>query len=338
MQHTNASLRRRLLDAEEKFLAVLPGRNDNTLETFEREWDALCLDFEKALEGGAVDDDLWKLAQSIFARVAIVGDDLARLHLQATEKTTAVMSEIEDLLSHMSIEDIVEPAPLSQPVSVSRHSSRTPVGDRLPSSSLPSCIPQAYEWILENLHNPYPPKPLKSSMASQAGVTLRSMDDWFKALRRHIGWVSFVKRHFKGSRALAIAAAERVLSQDGGDANIPFEIAADFLAIRSKLANLYPEQFPHKRSLSSAPRASLSVNSSSPPPSPAQSSGTRASSVSISTELSEPPLSSPSTRAPSLVFASSDSEDDDHPSLLAGVPSCAPLLEDVDCRPFKRLR
>ena len=317
------------------------------MEDFGKKWDILCHDFEKAMEASLVDDPLEELARSIFHRVAVLGDSLIHLEDEANTIQVSAMTAIEDLLAQMSIQDIVEPS--SPKSSVADYTSAafgtapSPRSPRSPknktsSPSLLQYISRPYSWMLVNLHNPYPPASLKTSMASEAGVSLRTMDDWFKSVRRHIGWVSLVKRHFKGSRSLAIAAAERVFCRDSDDANIPSEIASDFLAMQSKLADLYSEQSAHKRSSSSASRARSTASFCSPSPGPTQSSTARNSPASISTELFEPLQSSPSTRPPSLVFTSSDSEDDDRSSLFARDSLCVSRLEEVDCRALKRLR
>ncbi|EKM49253.1 uncharacterized protein PHACADRAFT_131851 [Phanerochaete carnosa HHB-10118-sp] len=310
MQHTTASLQRRLEEAEEHFLSALSSQDDIALEAFRKCWEALCLDFEDAFHAGIVDDSLRKLAQYISSIVVILDESL--FHLQQEVKTASFMSEIDELFAKMAIDDIVEPAPLDR--AMASRTRRENAAEDKASSSLPPIIPLAFDWLVENLQNPYPTTALKLSMATQAGISFRSMDEWFKSVRRHIGWVSIVKRHFKGSRALAIAAAERVLSQNGGDTTTSFEIAADLLAMRSELVNLYPNAKQH--SCRHAPSSSLPRADSQKPSSFLPYSSLTCGSFSSISELSGGSQSPPSTRPPSLIFTSTDSEDDDRLSLL----------------------
>ncbi|GJE85825.1 hypothetical protein PsYK624_019040 [Phanerochaete sordida] len=283
------TLRQRLLAAEEKFLSALTSGGDAALLEFESEWETVCLDFEKAQAALDTHDPLQELARSVFYRVALLGDSLVQLQEEQAAETDALVSEIDVLLSRLTIDDVAEdvtppPSPSVHRSHRNRASTSTCSRRTTTSSSPPPMLPQAYDWLLDHPWNPYPPSYLKASIASQTGASLRSVDDWFKAIRRCTGWGRLVQRHFKGHRSLAVAGAERMFSHN--DTTIHSEVAADFLAVRSKLASLYS----HKRHFTSlSTRRRLTPDSS---------------------DLPDSQTSSPSSRPPSLVYASSDSEDD----------------------------
>nr|ADN97176.1 A1 mating-type protein [Phanerodontia chrysosporium] len=306
MESTLIALRERFLDAEHDFLSL---HSDDTLEAFANTWEQLCHEFDDVLHEGIVDDALRKLVQSVSWRVASLSEDLTQLQKETNTSTSNIIAEVEDMLRDMTIDDMAHPTvtkgPAPCPKPCASRQSLKPA--RVPASRPPH-LTQAYRWLVDNIHNPYPTPAVKSRLASQARVTRRTIDDWFKSIRRCIGWVSFVKRHFKGSRTPAVAATRNILAEDD-NTDVCFEVAADFLAVKTKLSDLYSTASPRMHDVTT--RDTL-PSTSSRDPSPALSDPTvsrcNAYTIFHAPKISHPP--SPS-RPPSLTFASSDSEDDD---------------------------
>jgi hypothetical protein len=319
-----STLRSRLLAAELDFLS-----DDVDLQTFTSKWDTLCGDYKEAVRLGVIDDSLKELACSIFLKMAILGDHLEQVQKEAKVLTTSFSTEIEDVLSRMSISDVMDSIPSPMPASdtsPTHQSARVAVpSTNASSSTLPPFIAPAYDWVIGNLDNPYPSNSLKISIASEACVAPRTVKDWFQSIRRHIGWGTLCRKHFQGSRSLAVAAAKIFFSHKNADTSLPLNIVAAFLSMKEKLDGIYLEErglqlstSSHSRSNEVAPKLLLSIS----PPHPQVHIASSFTSWSTESPESSPP-SSP-MRAPSLVAESisSDSDDDDQ---LQEFPSQSPL-------------
>jgi hypothetical protein len=327
------SLRSRLLAVEQDFIS-----DDVSLQIFEEKWDTVRKDYEEALKAGLVDDSLKTLANSIFFRMAILGVHLERAQEEAEALTTSFSTEIEDLLSRMSIGDMLETnsstsSPSYSPL-ISRGMRISTASGNSCLSSLPPFIPSAFDWIVRHLDNPYPSNILKASIASNAGVPLRAVTDWFQSIRRHIGWASFCKKRFLGYRSLIIAAAKTFFAHKDEDTALPLDVVSAFLTMKEKLDSLYLEERGLQPSSSTYSQDKELAQTPFPfaIPSPSSSVQTHACSISASTNwLIEPLESSPPPspmRAPSLVAesAASDSDDDEQLQELPSQSSAGDVL------------
>lgn len=104
--------------------------------------------------------------------------------------------------------------------------------------TLPLHISQGFCWLIKNLHDPYPSRREKASMAETSGVPIRTIETWFVNTRRRIGWTSLLDSHFQGSRALMVDTAHRVY-ENWGDGLVSEDVSQQFLRIRSTLMGLY---------------------------------------------------------------------------------------------------
>lgn len=69
-------------------------------------------------------------------------------------------------------------------------------------------IPPAYKWILENLHNPYPTRKIRSEISTSTNSSLKDVDSWFVDARKRIGWNQLRKEHFPKRGDLIKAATQ----------------------------------------------------------------------------------------------------------------------------------
>lgn len=304
----STSIQHRLLDAQNEFLAAL-NAGDDALNAFSEKWSCLREDVEQAVGRSALDQDVLSLAHSVSSRIAVLSESVAQLDQDANRITSSLLEDVEDIFAQMTLDDTI-PRTFDRPTPIRTHKL-----ERSVRASLPQYLPAAYEWLFLHLHDPYPSAILKRQLAKECHVSLRCIDDWFKSIRRRMGWVSLCKTHFKGSRSLAIVAAKRTFLEESVGADLPFEVVADFLAMKSRLQNLYiaeqgsnahtslPHQTRRKRQRSSS---SLSVDS----PiviSPSSPSYAFEDDIQLVGDLQD---RSPG-RPPSLVFSSSDSDEDD---------------------------
>ncbi|KAF9486288.1 mating-type protein [Pholiota conissans] len=75
------------------------------------------------------------------------------------------------------------------------------------NKTAPSYIKPCSQWLLANLHNPYPPKSIQNSICRQTGSVLKDLDAWFADARKRIGWNDLRRTHFSNRREKIIDAA-----------------------------------------------------------------------------------------------------------------------------------
>ncbi|KAJ3559958.1 hypothetical protein NM688_g20 [Phlebia brevispora] len=285
---SNTLLRRRLFDAEHDFILAAESAD---LGTFDTKWSMLCDDFEEAMQKSSLDNTDLAIARAIATRVAVLAESLADLEAESEKMSS----------NFASFTDLALATPLKEGRKLSAAKRRTGGS----SSALPPYLAPAYSWLDSNLHDPYPPASLKRSFAKDAGLTVRSVDDWFKNIRRHIGWVALCKTHFEGKRSLAVAAAGRVLRGEG-DVTVPSYVAEKFEEMKMRLGMLYLSERAigegsQQNAVPIVKRKSTHTHRCSPLATPTD--------ISYRSEFHR---ASPSSMAPSLVYTSSDSEDEDH--------------------------
>ena len=81
------------------------------------------------------------------------------------------------------------------------------------SATLPPYTRSAYTWLLSNLHNPYPSKEEKATIAEESGSSPKDIDNWFINVRRRIGWNKLRSKHFQNKRSLIVDAATRFFKE-----------------------------------------------------------------------------------------------------------------------------
>lgn len=227
MAATSIFLRDRLQQAPLNFISAFSSSN---LHNFEREWRSLREDVDQASASMLLDDEDMALVHSTATLLATWGDAFLKTEDEVAQRTALFVEEVQDVFAHLSISDVdAETSP-----SLTHHrSSRSPPG-------IPSIIPAAYSWILQNIHNPYPTSEIKECISRSAGRPIRVVTDWFKDVRRHIGWVAMCKNNFGGSRARAVQAARHVYLQSSSNPKLPLDIVAVFDDIQARLRNMYP--------------------------------------------------------------------------------------------------
>ena len=83
----------------------------------------------------------------------------------------------------------------------------------LTASLGPSYIKTAHAWLLDNMHNPYPPLEIRARIARKHRCPRKNVDAWFVDARRRIGWNAIRKSYFP-RKADLISAATRFFNRD----------------------------------------------------------------------------------------------------------------------------
>ena len=138
---------------------------------------------------------------------------------------------------------------------------------------LPPYIRATHAWLLENLHNPYPSKPVRDALSKETGVTFKVIDTWFTSTRKRIGWNDLRVRKFSNKRSLIVAAATRFFNNLGpessaGSSALIDDFRCDFMAIYRCAHDLYsrdpPETSP-ERGIKTISRRSKGIASRAAP-------------------------------------------------------------------------
>ena len=118
---------------------------------------------------------------------------------------------------------------------------------------MPPYIRPAYTWLLSNLHNPYPSKETKATIAEESGSSSsKDVDNWFINIRRRIGWNKLRSKHFENKRSLIVDAATRFFKEvpqalhsskgptSGIDPKTNYD--SEFKSIENTARDLYPQK------------------------------------------------------------------------------------------------
>lgn len=245
------SIRERFLQAEQDF--IVAARSDSSLlMDFSERWQALESEWDACLH--EADHSTQQLVNGVAARIERLAGDLyvVRSHYMTLEED--LLRGLEDVFSSLTLEDSVDvdcggpsSAEVSPPAKIgSRH----------------NVFPA--EWLLRNLHNPYPPPHI--CFSSDTTVGSKCVKDWFSKARQRIGWTRLLRDRFAGCRSLAIDAAFRAFVRDDPDNPLDTDLRTAFLAIKSHAELVYGDEDTTsptvKRVRSVSPTPSLTYSSS----------------------------------------------------------------------------
>ena len=133
------TLHEKFLQAEQDFI-VAARSNDSLLVEFAERWQALRSEWDSHLH--EADRDAQQPVDGVTERIERLAGDLyvVRSHYVSLEED--LMSGLEDVFASLTLVDAVDcPGPASSEIS-------PPAGSR--------CGVSPAEWLLQNLHNPYP--------------------------------------------------------------------------------------------------------------------------------------------------------------------------------------
>ncbi|KAL1670678.1 hypothetical protein GGF50DRAFT_109112 [Schizophyllum commune] len=211
---TECHLVKRLSSAQDDFLAALD-KDTDAVADFLTQWHTL----SRSLESNTtLQASTLALSHSVSAAIAQVADMLVT--------QTSEMQTIEDQFRDKLAASITQ---------------STASTSSLP---LPPYIAPCYEWLMDNLHNPYPSPPVKRRLLeaalrdtregnshhptpppsptsshiprppAKASLTIDDINDWFVAVRARMGWGDLRRVKFDGSRSLMLHAARLMWCPD----------------------------------------------------------------------------------------------------------------------------
>nr|AIN76767.1 HD1 mating type protein [Volvariella volvacea] len=211
---TVTDLYSRLSQVEEQFLDAYSHytSTDSTteLDKFSSSWAELVQDFERTPN---VDDRTKELAYVVSSRIARLSEAFEDL-----DRTTEELTE-----KYFSDSPFLSPHTKTRPLATSNY------------------IDSARSWLLQNLHNPYPPQTLRDSLSRRFQVSTKAINAWFTDARNRIGWTSLRKDCFQNKRTKIVEAAQQYYLQSkfNGD----YAIAVRFARIERTANHLFGAKF-----------------------------------------------------------------------------------------------
>jgi len=245
------SIRKRFLQAEQDFILAARS-NDRALSDFAERWQKLQCDWESCRH--EADPNTQRLAHGVAAGIEGLAGDFYAFESRTMSLKDDLLDSLEGAFSSLTLEDSVAP----QTDSESDEPTTTPSPDH--------GIISPSQWLLRNLHNPYPLPRMWFSTHLVAGS--KHMKDWFAKARQRVGWTRLLRDRFAGCRTLAIDAAFRAFVRDDPNNPLDNDLKTAFLAIESHAKLVYGDKdtAPHsspKRSRSISPTPSLTFSSGS---------------------------------------------------------------------------
>ena len=246
------SIRQRFLQAENDFLSA-PRSDNSHLADFAERWQTLWSDWELCLH--EADHETRQLVEEVAARIEELASDFYLLESQTLSLKDDLLNSLEDVFAALTLED--NDAPQADPVSDTATTITAFPTER--DTISPS------QWLLHNLHNPYPLPHVQFSTGRSASS--KHTKDWFSKARQRIGWTRLLRDRFAGCRSLAIDAAFRAFVRDDPSNPLDDDMKTAFLAIKSHAELVYGSEHvvcrpSPKRLRSISPTPSLTSSSS----------------------------------------------------------------------------
>lgn len=209
----------------------------SSLTAFNDQWLALVKDLERAFESQVLSPSTILIAHELAHRVPIFVQTFIDLETLSEKLISSLDFEASSILG-LSFSTNNTSASLA--VADTDTSTLHNAGEQ---PSIPAYIEPAYDWLLKNLHNPYPSPRKREEFALSAGSTRKDINSWFVDVRKRMGWNALRKRHFANKRVEIVDAATRFFIEDDPKRPLDPNIELDFAAIETRAKDLYSEKF-----------------------------------------------------------------------------------------------
>nr|AAZ20166.1 homeodomain mating-type protein [Coprinellus disseminatus] len=111
------------------------------------------------------------------------------------------------------------------------------------NTALPPYLKVASEWLATNLHNPYPSREVRTSMATRTNSSKKGIDNWFLDARKRIGWNELRRNHFDNKQINIVDAAKRFFLNADPSRPLPLVVESEFAKIQLCAQELYSNRF-----------------------------------------------------------------------------------------------
>jgi hypothetical protein len=235
----------RLLLAETDFLDALQ-TGPETLVSYQQTLSALLGVLSSARKTGSVGNETLYLAHSVASRIENLASCFLDIKRGEESYTTSLQRDCDAMLHQMAALDLNANSKSLQPdnrndTHCARSYSSTPIPNA--ESSSPPFLTSAHQWLVDNLHNPYPTSEVKARIAAASSCQVSSLSSWFINARRRIGWTTLCREHFSNCRANMIDAAYRALVEDDPHRMLSPKLRHSFVEMKVAAESLYSSTF-----------------------------------------------------------------------------------------------
>ena len=231
----------RLHVAESDFLTALEG-DTTMLASFYHTWTTLSDTLRTASKTGGVGNEALYLAHSVASRIASLANCFLDIRRGEETSTISLQKDCDAILHQMAALDLnANPKTLqSEKKNDTRcHPSHSTTPTPNAESSSSPFLATVHQWLLDNLHNPYPTAEVKAQMAATSSCQVSSINSWFINVRRRIGWTTLCRERFSNCRADMIDAAHRALVQEDPRRALSPEVRLSFFKMKAAAEDLY---------------------------------------------------------------------------------------------------
>ena len=165
-------------------------------------------------------------SELVLSRLDVISKCLANAEVATASVTLSTMAELDDLFASLDLESSDSPTKAV-------------------------CVVSPTQWLLENLHNPYPSSATKRAMEESEELGRRSVNEWFARARQRIGWTRLLRDRFAGCRSAATDAAFRAFVRDDPRCPLDMELYAALTAVKAHANLVYSPSYPTTPSIAS---------------------------------------------------------------------------------------
>nr|AGS09379.1 a1 homeodomain mating type protein [Heterobasidion abietinum] len=224
----DSTIQRQLLRVEHNMLDGV-AKGPQALKSFYESWASLGRDIECAIRNRSLGSGTYSLVRVVSARVEVLAEAFLGMHSDTDSLADDLMSELSDTLTQFGLSE--DPSILVTS-DHQHHPNKMQLLTDL-ATPRPSSYASAYDWLLDNLHNPYPSPDIKSQLAQIHDLSPKAIGAWFKQIRQEIGWSTLSGEIFSGSRFKTTRAASLVYISR--DLDLPDNVKHAFRVVRDKL-------------------------------------------------------------------------------------------------------
>jgi hypothetical protein len=234
----NATLRDRLILAEQRFLVAVVTQDEKALGEISLELSRLVHHFKAIEASGDLDDNtallLSRVSQVIraTAQCMLECEDALKDAQSALISCSTLPLPSDDLLAVSTS----HPTFTAYPLLFSDMHSSGSLEILGQNKLLDAC---AYRWLTRNIHNPYPTSTHLQIIGDESMTFVAQAELWFQEARDLIGWTRLSDEFFTGSPDATITAARRVYLEH--DNTVPFCIVLAFSKVKAFVETLFSE-------------------------------------------------------------------------------------------------
>ncbi|TFK77351.1 hypothetical protein BDN72DRAFT_830514 [Pluteus cervinus] len=218
----DSEIRQQLLALSDDFLEA----SIEDFTGFEQRFQELFDRISSALDQNLLSHETIALVNSVSQTITV----LAEVFINLREKEDSIIADLQEDLNDLSNQ--AHATELHATSSSSRGQTRKPAS---------TFIPAAYEWLLANLHNPYPSKTIQAAISRRAQCSSDSVNKWFVDIRKRSGWVNILKTRFFNKKRDIIDAATRFFIAKDPSQPLDNDCEKDFASFADHIRSLHDD-------------------------------------------------------------------------------------------------